>query len=76
VYICSTNKLSIPIRIIMNKTTQEVMDSVNVLIQFYDNIPSLLNNFPDTEDDINLIEAYVAYEIKKTLKDIIHIERL
>jgi hypothetical protein len=60
----------------MNKTTQETMDSINVLVQFYDNIPSLLNNLPDAEDDIALIESYVEYEIKKTLKDIIHIERL
>jgi len=60
----------------MNKTTQEVMDSINVLMKFYDNIPSLLDNFPEVEDDIQLLESYINYEIKKTLKDIIHIERL
>jgi len=60
----------------MNKTTQEVMHSVNVLLQFHENIPNLLKNFPDAEPDIELLESYVTYEIKKTLKDIIHIERL
>jgi len=60
----------------MNKTTQEVMNSINVLVKFYDNIPTLLKNFPDAMEDIGLLESYVDYEIKKTLKDIIHIERL
>jgi hypothetical protein len=60
----------------MNKTTQEVMDSVNVLIKFFDNMPILLDNFPESEQDLQLLESYVEYEIKKTLKDIIHIERL
>jgi len=60
----------------MNKTTQEVMDSVNVLIEFNDNIPLLLKKFPEVTEDIQLLQSYVTYEIKKTLKDIIHIERL
>jgi hypothetical protein len=60
----------------MNKTTQDVMDSVNVLIEFNDNIPHLLQKFPESQDDIELLASYVTYEIKKTLKDIIHIERL
>jgi hypothetical protein len=60
----------------MNKTTQEVMDSVNVLIKFYNNMPQLLDHFPEDKEDIELLESYVNYEIKKTLKDIIHIERL
>lgn len=60
----------------MNKITQEVIDSINVLVKFHDNMPSLLNNFPEAEEDIQLLESYVSYEIKKTLKDIIHIERL
>ncbi len=60
----------------MNKTTQEVMDSVNILIEFNDNIPHLLKKFPDAKEDIELLKSFVDYEIKKTLKDIIHIERL
>ena len=60
----------------MNKITQDVMDSINVLIRFHDNMPSLLDNFPEAEEDLQLLESYVNYEIKKTLKDIIHIERL
>lgn len=60
----------------MNKATQEVMDSVNVLIEFNDNIPHLLKKFPESTDDIEVLKSYVTYEIKKTLKDIIHMERL
>jgi hypothetical protein len=60
----------------MNKTTQEMMDSVNVLIKFNDNIPHLLKKFPDSKEDIEILVSYVTYEIRKTLKDIIHIERL
>jgi hypothetical protein len=60
----------------MNKTTQEVMDSVNILIEFNNNIPNLLTMFAESEDDIHVLKSYVNYEIKKTLKDIIHIERL
>ena len=60
----------------MNRTTQEVMASINVLMEFYNQIPKLLTNFPESKEDIELIDSYVSYEIKKTLKDIIHIERL
>lgn len=60
----------------MNKTTQDVMSSVNTLVEFNNNIPLLLSVFPDAADDIETIGAYVSYEIKKTLKDLIHIERL
>ncbi len=60
----------------MNKTTQEVMDSINILIKFYNNMPQLIKNFPESTEDIELLDSYVSYEIKKTLKDIIHIERL
>lgn len=60
----------------MNKTTQSVMDSINSMTEFYNNIPLLLKNFPDAKDDIDLLAGYISYEIKKTLKDIIHIERL
>jgi hypothetical protein len=60
----------------MNKMTQEVMESINVLIQFSDNMPYLLKKFPESTEDIEILKSYVAYEIKKTLKDIIHIERL
>lgn len=60
----------------MNKTTQDVMNSVNNLIEFYNNIPHMIKNFPEAKEDIELLTSYVNYEIKKTLKDIIHIERL
>jgi hypothetical protein len=60
----------------MNKTTQEVIDSVNTLVEFSRNIPHLLSHFPESEDDIEILKSYVTYEVKKTLKDIIHIERL
>lgn len=60
----------------MNKITQDVMDSVNVLVDFHNNIPQLLKKFPESKEDISLLDAYVNYEIKKTLQDIIHIERL
>jgi len=52
------------------------MDSVNVLVDFHNNIPQLLKKFPESKEDISLLDAYVNYEIKKTLQDIIHIERL
>lgn len=60
----------------MNKTTQEVMESINVLVEFRHNIDHLLSAFPESSHDIEIIESYISYEIKKTLKDIIHIERL
>lgn len=60
----------------MNKITQEVMDSVNVLVEFNKNISYLLDGFPESTEDIEALESYISYEIKKTLKDIIHIERL
>ena len=60
----------------MNKITQEVMKSVNILVTFYDSMPYLLDKFPDAEEDLDLLRSYVDYEIKKTLKDIIHIEKL
>jgi hypothetical protein len=60
----------------MNKTTQEVMESINVMIEFRNNIDHLLCNFPESGNDIEIIDSYLSYEIKKTLKDIIHIERL
>jgi hypothetical protein len=60
----------------MDKTTQEMINSVNILMAFNDNLPALLEMFPDIDPDIDLISPYIDYEIKKTLKDIIHIERL
>jgi hypothetical protein len=60
----------------MNKTTQEVMDSVNILIEFNNNMPQLFKDFPESVQDLALLDEYISYEIKKTLKDIIHIERL
>ncbi len=60
----------------MNKTTQEVMSSINILIEFYNNMPHLIKNFPESIEDIEVLDSYINYEIKKTLKDIIHIERL
>jgi len=60
----------------MNKTTQEMMHSINVLIELNSNIPYLVNNFSESAEDIDTIHSYISYEIKKTLKDIIHIERL
>lgn len=60
----------------MNKITHEIMDLVNILIEFHNNIPQLLKTFPDSKEDISLLDSYVNYKIKKTLKDIIHMERL
>jgi hypothetical protein len=60
----------------MNKTTQEIMDSINILIKFYNNMPQLFKDFPESVQDLALLDEYISYEIKKTLKDIIHIERL
>ena len=60
----------------MNKTTQEIMESLNTLIEFRQNIDYLLTHFPDAGEDVETIDTYVTYEIKKTLKDLIHIERL
>ena len=60
----------------MNKTTQETVQAINILIEFRDNIPHLIKNIPETKEDLDLLKSYVDYEIKKTLKDIIHIERL
>jgi len=60
----------------MDKTTIEMMYSVNVLIKFNNNLPDLLELFPESEKDVDLLMPYVDYEIKKILKDIIHIEKL
>lgn len=60
----------------MNKITQDLMNAVNTLVKFQDNMPHIHKKFPDTNDDIDLLKSYVDYEIKKALKDIIHIERL
>jgi hypothetical protein len=60
----------------MDKTTQEMMDLINILLKFNENLPCLLETYPESEMDINVLIPYVDYEIKKTIKDIIHIERL
>lgn len=60
----------------MNKTTQELMKAVNILMEFYDNLPDINNKYSETTEDIDLLKSYMDYEIKKALKDIIHIERL
>lgn len=60
----------------MNKTTQELMNAANTLLIFHDNIPNILQKFPESDEDLEILKSYITYEIKKTLKDIIHIERL
>lgn len=60
----------------MDKTTQEMMNLVNILVKFNDNLPDLVELFPESELDIDLLMPYVDYEIKKMLKDIIHNEKL
>jgi len=60
----------------MNKTTQELMVSLNVLNGFMDNVPSMMKKFSESKEDIELLKSFVEYEIKKTVKDIIHLERL
>ncbi len=60
----------------MNRTTQELMVSLNVLVDFRENMVKIPKNIAETKDDIELLKSYVEYEIKKTLKDIVHIERL
>jgi len=60
----------------VNKTTEEIMNSINVLVKFNDNMGHILDRFPEVENDIDLLRSYVSYEIKKILRDIIHIERL
>jgi hypothetical protein len=60
----------------MDRTTREMIDLVNSLIKFNDNLPDLLDQFPESEDDIDVLMPYVDYEIKKALKDIITLERL
>jgi hypothetical protein len=60
----------------MDRTTREMIDLVNSLIKFNDNLPDLLDQFPESEEDIDVLMPYVDYEIKKALKDIITIERL
>ncbi len=60
----------------MDKATHELINLINILIKFNDNVPNLIDQFPDSEIDIDLIIPYIDYEIKKTLKDIIHIEKL
>lgn len=60
----------------MNRMTQELMDSVNTLIEFNDNILSLSKKFPESKADLELLKSYAEYEIKKTLKDIVHLEKL
>jgi molybdopterin-guanine dinucleotide biosynthesis protein len=56
--------------------THEMIGALNDLMQFNDNIPVILELYPETDSDIVLIESYVNYEIKKILKDIIHSEKL
>ena len=53
-----------------------MIDLINTLVKFNDNIPCLFEQYPESEIDLNVIIPYVDYEIKKTLKDIIHKERL
>ena len=60
----------------MNKTTEEIINSINVLVKFNENMAHIMAKFPEIENDIDLLKSYVSYEIKKTLRDIIHIERL
>ena len=60
----------------MDRTTQEMMNCVNILIKFIDNLPELAEQFPESENDIDILMPYVDYEIKKILKDIIHNEKL
>ncbi len=60
----------------MNKNTHEFIQIVNSLIEFYNNVPYMLDVFNDAHDDIDLVKEYVEYEIKKTLKDLVHLERL
>lgn len=60
----------------MNRMTHEMIGALNDLMQFNDNIPVILELYPETDSDIVLIESYVNYEIKKILKDIIHSEKL
>ena len=60
----------------MDKTTMDMMHSVNTLMKFNDNLPDLVGLFPESEKDVDLLMPYVDYEIKKILKDIIHIEKL
>ena len=60
----------------MDRTTREMIDLINSLIKFNDNLTDLLDQFPESEADIDILMPYVDYEIKKTLKDIITIERL
>lgn len=60
----------------MDKTTQEMINRVNILLTFNDNILGLCEKYPESEIDIDTLIPFVNYEIKKTLKDIIHIERL
>lgn len=60
----------------MDKMTQHMIDLINTLVKFNDNIPCLFEQYPESEIDLNVIIPYVDYEIKKTLKDIIHKERL
>lgn len=52
------------------------MNSINVLVKFNENMAHIMAKFPEIENDIDLLKSYVSYEIKKTLRDIIHIERL
>lgn len=63
-------------RIHMNRMTQEMIHTINILTDFNDNIPVLSQMFPEIEADMDLVSPYVDYEIKKILKDIIHNEKL
>lgn len=60
----------------MDKSTQDMITLVNTLIKFNDNIPCILEFMPDSKWDVELLMPYIDYEIKKTLKDIIHNEKL
>lgn len=60
----------------MNRQTQDLMGSINILKEFYENIPVLAKKFPESKEDLELLKSYVEYEIGKTIKDIIHFERL
>lgn len=60
----------------MNRNTQDSLNSINILVEFYKNIGYLDDNFIEIGHDIDLLNSYVEYEIKKTLKDVIHTEKL
>lgn len=60
----------------MNRNTQELIIGLNALLDIELKLTERSKKSSAIKEDIVSLKAYIEYEINKTIKDIIHIERL